>query len=86
MQEALTATEKFNKVSTNDWDTSIWPLWDLWVDGAWEIWTSRSSEATRQLVPKRRPLLLLTSAVFTSAVPCFRNTVPNIYMANSRHC
>lgn len=46
MQEALTATEKFNKVSTNDWENSIWPLWDLWVDGAWEIWTSRSSEAT----------------------------------------
>lgn len=33
VQEALTATEKFNKASTNDRDTSRWPLWDLWVDG-----------------------------------------------------
>lgn len=52
MQEALLATEKFNKASTNDRDTSRWPLWDLWVDGAREMWTSRSNEVAGQLVPK----------------------------------
>lgn len=65
-QEVPIATEKFNKASTDERDTSRWLLWDLQGDGAREI---RSLKVAGELVPKGTGSFLLLA--LTCTVPCF---------------